>query len=192
MTKLPDVPAPGGRLDPDLDFQSLNVAVLTVSDTRTPETDTSGDLLVARIEEAGHKVIRRTILRDDIQGVRAGVKDWIDDGEVDVVISTGGTGLTGRDITPEAVTPLFDKRIEGFVDHAHCALPKAALDVVLGDLGWSLVFVCHFKLLSAQRVDKTVVNSVKSAIAHDDDLVPALTVLQQIVDNALGIGFYLN
>ena len=114
MTKLPDVPAPGGRLDPDLDFQSLNVAVLTVSDTRTPETDTSGDLLVARIEEAGHKVIRRTILRDDIQGVRAGVKDWIDDGEVDVVISTGGTGLTGRDITPEAVTPLFDKRIEGF------------------------------------------------------------------------------
>lgn len=114
MTNAPAVPAPGGRIDPELTFQSLNIAVLTVSDTRTVETDTSGALLAERIEAAGHKTIERNLVRDEIDVVRGSVQGWIDDPNVDVVLTTGGTGLTGRDITYEAVTPLFEKRIEGF------------------------------------------------------------------------------
>ncbi len=114
MTNVPDVPAPSGRLDPELAFQTLNIAVLTVSDTRTEETDTSGALLVARIEEAEHTLAARNIVRDEVDLVRARVKAWMDDPSIDAVITTGGTGLTGRDITYEAVTPLFEKRIEGF------------------------------------------------------------------------------
>lgn len=114
MTNAPDLPAPAGRLDPNLDFQSLNIAVLTVSDTRTLETDTSGQLLADRIGEAGHSLIGRSLVRDDVEAVAAQVKSWIEDPEVDAIVSTGGTGLTGRDITYEAVTPLFEKRIEGF------------------------------------------------------------------------------
>jgi len=114
MTNVPDVPAPSGRLDPELAFQTLNIAVLTVSDTRTEETDTSGALLAARIEEAEHTLAARNIVRDEVDLVRARVKAWMDDPSIDAVITTGGTGLTGRDITYEAVTPLFEKRIEGF------------------------------------------------------------------------------
>jgi len=114
MTNVPDLPAPAGRLDPEFDFQSLNIAVLTVSDTRTPETDTSGQLLADRIVEAGHSVANRSLVRDEVGLVAAQVKSWINDPDVDAIISTGGTGLTGRDITYEAITPLFEKRIEGF------------------------------------------------------------------------------
>jgi len=98
----------------DLIFKPLGIAILTVSDTRTAENDTSGDLLVERLEAAGHKLAGRAIIRDDIPKVRQAVKDWIENPDIDVVISTGGTGLTGRDITPEAITPLFDKVIDGF------------------------------------------------------------------------------
>jgi len=101
-------------IDESLDFKPVTVAVLTVSDTRTRENDTSGDILQARIEGAGHKVLGREIVRDTIEGVRAQLQRWMDDPQIDVVISTGGTGLTGRDITVEAVTPLFDKIIDGF------------------------------------------------------------------------------
>ena len=101
-------------IDESLDFKPVTVAVLTVSDTRTRENDTSGDILQARIEAAGHKVTGREIVRDTIEGVRAQLQSWMDNPEVDVIISTGGTGLTGRDITVEAVTPLFDKVIDGF------------------------------------------------------------------------------
>lgn len=114
MTQLPDLPAPGGRLDPEIEFQPVRIALLTVSDTRTEANDTSGDLLAARIQEAGHELAARTILRDEVDALQSQVKAWIDDPSIDVVVSTGGTGLTGRDITPEAVTPLFEKRIEGF------------------------------------------------------------------------------
>ena len=114
MSNLPEVPAPGGRLDPELDFQTLNVAVLTISDTRTIETDTSGALLASRVEEAGHTLIDRKLVRDEVKDVRARIQGWVGDPNVDAIISTGGTGLTGRDITYEAVTPLFEKRIEGF------------------------------------------------------------------------------
>ena len=92
----------------------LNIAVLTVSDTRTEGTDKSGNLLVERLQQAGHKLSEKKILPDNIYALRAGVSDWIADGTVDVIITTGGTGLTGRDGTPEAVAPLLDKEIEGF------------------------------------------------------------------------------
>jgi len=101
-------------IDESLTFKPLNIAVLTVSDTRTLENDTSGETLKDRLEEAGHKLAGRTLLRDDAGDVRAQVRQWTEDKGVDVVITTGGTGLTGRDITVEAVKPLFDKEVDGF------------------------------------------------------------------------------
>jgi len=101
-------------IDDSLPFHPLNIAVLTVSDTRTLADDTSGDTLAARIDAAGHKLAARHILRDDREAVRDQVTEWMKDASVDVVITTGGTGLTGRDITVEALTPLFDKVIDGF------------------------------------------------------------------------------
>lgn len=97
-----------------LEFKPVRIAVLTVSDSRTPATDTSGDLLAQRIETAGHVLGARELVRDDIGAIQRIVSGWIDDPEIDAVISTGGTGLTGRDITVEAVSPLFDKVIDGF------------------------------------------------------------------------------
>lgn len=95
-------------------FQPLTVAVLTVSDSRTGATDKSGQLLADRLESAGHHVGDRRIVHDDRYAIRAVVSDWIARDGIDAVIATGGTGLTGRDGTPEAVTPLFDRIIEGF------------------------------------------------------------------------------
>mgnify|MGYP002636385441 CR=1 FL=1 len=97
-----------------LQFKPVRIAVLVVSDTRTLETDTSGLTLAQRIQDAGHVVVERKIVPDDIPQLRSCVQSWIDDTEVDVVISTGGTGLTGRDVTPEALEPLFGKTIDGF------------------------------------------------------------------------------
>ena len=96
------------------DFLPLNIAVLTASDTRTLEEDTSGQLLSERLTEAGHQLAAREIVPDDIYLIRALVSQWIADESIDIVISTGGTGLTGRDGTPEAVEVLFDKNIQGF------------------------------------------------------------------------------
>jgi molybdenum cofactor biosynthesis protein B len=101
-------------IDESLAFQPVRIAVLTVSDTRTMENDGSGDLLAQRIEKAGHILAARDIVRDDREAIAARVSAWIDDPEIDVAITMGGTGLTGRDITPEAIKPLFDKEIEGF------------------------------------------------------------------------------
>lgn len=97
-----------------LEFKPVRIAVLTVSDTRTEENDTSGALLAGRIEAAGHELADRAIVRDDRDAIRERVSGWINDETIDVVISTGGTGLTGRDVTPDAVKPLFEKEIEGF------------------------------------------------------------------------------
>ena len=91
----------------------VRIAILTVSDSRTEADDTSGDALVERLQNAGHTLVEKIICPDDRYRIRALVSGWIADPDVDVVISTGGTGLTGRDITPEAVRPLFDKEIEG-------------------------------------------------------------------------------
>lgn len=101
-------------INQDLEFKPVRIAVLIVSDTRTLETDTSGLTLVERIEAAGHIAVTRKIVRDDIPLVRSEVEAWIEDANIDVVITSGGTGLTGRDITVEAVTPLFEKTIDGF------------------------------------------------------------------------------
>lgn len=101
-------------IDETLTFKPVSVAVLTVSDTRTLETDTSGQLLADRIEAAGHILGGRNIVTDDIDVVRAQIQGWINDDNVDAVVTTGGTGLTGRDITVEAVRPLFEKEIDGF------------------------------------------------------------------------------
>lgn len=114
MTNLPELPAPGGRLDPEREFKPVRIAVLTVSDSRSLSTDTSGDIIEDRVREAGHILASRDLLRDDVSAIRECVSAWIQDPSIDAVVSTGGTGLTGRDVTPEAVTPLFEKRIEGF------------------------------------------------------------------------------
>jgi molybdenum cofactor biosynthesis protein B len=95
-------------------FIPLNIAILTVSDTRTEDNDISGKLLVQRLTEAGHKLAEKAIVRDDVYRIRATVSRWIADDDVNVIISTGGTGVTGRDGTPEAIKPLLDKEIEGF------------------------------------------------------------------------------
>ena len=101
-------------IDESRPFIPLNIAVMTVSDTRTPETDTSGDVLEARVLAAGHKLSARTIVSDDVQMIRNQLLAWIADEGVDIVISTGGTGLTGRDVTPEAFKSVYEKEIEGF------------------------------------------------------------------------------
>ena len=107
-------PSPGGRIDHSQPFKPVRVAVLTVSDTRDEESDTSGHLLAERIGAAGHVLAGRALVPDDRSAIRAQVLAWIAAGQVDAVITTGGTGLTGRDVTPEALEPLFDKRIDGF------------------------------------------------------------------------------
>ena len=96
-------------------FKPINIAVLTVSDTRTPETDTSGDILAARVTGAGHHLAARTIVKDDAALLAAQFEVWVDDPAVDAVVSTGGTGLTGRDVTPEALAMVAGAReIPGF------------------------------------------------------------------------------
>lgn len=92
----------------------LNIAILTISDTRTLETDTSGDYLYEQAQVAGHQVLDRQICLDDIYMIRALVSDWIANKSIHVILTTGGTGFSGRDSTPEALMPLFDKQIEGF------------------------------------------------------------------------------
>jgi len=104
---------PGGKIDEAKPRKSVRMAVLTVSDSRDASNDTSGDLLAARIQEAGHVLVSRAIVRDDIERIRMEVRAWIDAG-VEAIVTTGGTGITGRDVTPEAVTPLFDKVLDGF------------------------------------------------------------------------------
>lgn len=94
--------------------QFLTIAVLTVSDTRTLENDTSGDYLVSALSEAGHTLAHRLLVKDDIYDIRAVVSEWIASREIQVVLITGGTGFSGRDSTPEAVVPLLDKQVEGF------------------------------------------------------------------------------
>jgi molybdopterin adenylyltransferase len=105
---------PGGKIDEAKPFKPVRVAVLTISDTRDEESDTSGDVLAARITGAGHQLAGRGLVRDDVEQIRGQVNAWVASGEVDAVITTGGTGLTGRDVTVQALRPLFDKEIDGF------------------------------------------------------------------------------
>lgn len=102
------------RIDESIAFVPVNIAVLTVSDTRTPEDDTSGDVIVERLETAGHSLAAREIVRDDRAAIAARLREWSADRDIDVVISTGGTGLTGRDVTVEAHRDVYDKEIDAF------------------------------------------------------------------------------
>ena len=106
-------------LDETRQFVPLKVAVLTVSDTRSLADDKSGTTLAERIAKAGHVVADRAIVTDDVEMIRGRMRAWIADPVIDVIISTGGTGFTGRDVTPEAVEPLFEKRMEGFSTAFH-------------------------------------------------------------------------
>ncbi len=102
------------KIDESRPFIAISIAVLTVSDTRSLDDDKSGNILADRIEAAGHKLADRAIVTDDVEVIQAQLKTWIDDDTIDAVISTGGTGLTGRDVTPEAFKGLYDKEIDGF------------------------------------------------------------------------------
>jgi molybdenum cofactor biosynthesis protein B len=106
-------------IDESVAFVPVRIAVLTVSDTRDASNDTSGDTLAKRITDVGHILADRAIVKDDVPTIRAQLKQWIEDRDVDVVISTGGTGLTGRDVTVEAMKPLFEKEIDGFAAVFH-------------------------------------------------------------------------
>lgn len=103
-----------GGIDNSLAFHPLRIAVLTISDTRTEETDTSGGLLAGRLQAAGHELAGKAIVPDDIEAIRKQVSSWVEDEAVDLIISTGGTGFTPRDVTPEAVKPLFRREMDGF------------------------------------------------------------------------------
>jgi molybdenum cofactor biosynthesis protein B len=107
------------RIDETRSFIPVRITVLTVSDTRSLDEDKSGKTLVDRLESAGHVLKDRAIVTDDIPAIRAQVQTWIDDREIDVVITTGGTGFTGRDVTPDALEPMFEKRMDGFSEVFH-------------------------------------------------------------------------
>ena len=101
-------------IDESLNFYPLRIAVLTVSDTRDEQTDKSGGLLAERLTAAGHELAGKAIVTDDVDAIRSQVRSWVDDPDVDLVISTGGTGFSPRDVTPEAVKPLFRREMDGF------------------------------------------------------------------------------
>lgn len=101
-------------IDETLKFHPLRIAVLTISDTRTEGTDTSGTLLASRLQDAGHELASKAIVPDEVEAIRSQVRSWADDAGVDLIISTGGTGFTPRDVTPEAVKPLFRREMDGF------------------------------------------------------------------------------
>lgn len=133
-------------IDEKLAFHPLRIAVLTVSDTRDEESDSSGRLLVERLTEAGHELAGRAIVPDDIEAIRSRVSAWVADERVDVIISTGGTGFAARDVTPEALKPMFDREMDGFPVLFHQAsfgtvgLATLQSRACAGQIGNSFVF----------------------------------------------------
>jgi molybdenum cofactor biosynthesis protein B len=133
-------------IDASKEFIPLKIAVLTVSDTRDLADDKSGATLAERIEKAGHVLADRAIVTDDVEKIRARVKQWIADPAVDVVVTTGGTGFTGRDVTPEAIEPLFEKRMDGFatlflvVSHAKIGTSAIQTRATAGVAGATYIF----------------------------------------------------
>ena len=133
-------------IDESRQFVPLTIAVLTVSDTRETADDKSGATLAERIKAAGHAVHERAIVPDDVAAIRARVKEWIAAPAVDVIITTGGTGFTGRDVTPEAVEPLFEKKMEGFatlflmVSHAKIGTSAIQTRATAGVAGATYIF----------------------------------------------------
>ena len=107
------------HIDETRPFIAIGIAVLTISDTRGLEDDKSGDTLCGRVEGAGHNLAGRAIVKDDVDQIQAQIKEWASDPLVDAIVTTGGTGFTGRDVTPDAIEPLFDKRMDGFSEVFH-------------------------------------------------------------------------
>ena len=106
--------SPGGRIDESQSIKAVRIAILTISDTRDEESDTSGHVLAERVKAAGHELVDKAICKDSIVEIREKLQGWVATGEVEAILTTGGTGITGRDVTPEAVEPLFDKTLDGF------------------------------------------------------------------------------
>ena len=106
--------APGGKLDESAMLTPVRIAVLTISDTRDEESDTSGHVLAERVKAAGHELVDKAICKDSVVEIREKIQGWVASGFVEAIVTTGGTGITGRDVTPEAVEPLFDKKLDGF------------------------------------------------------------------------------
>jgi molybdopterin adenylyltransferase len=133
-------------IDESKSFIPLNIAVLTISDTRSLDDDKSGATLVDRLTGAGHKLAAREIATDDVEAIRAVVRKWIAETSVDAVITTGGTGFTGRDVTPEAVEPLFEKRMDGFsiafhmLSHAKIGASTVQSRATAGVAGATFIF----------------------------------------------------
>ena len=133
-------------LDATKQFVPLKIAVLTISDSRSMKDDKSGALLVQRIVAAGHYVAERSIVTDEIEAIRDVVRRWIADAGIDVIITTGGTGFTGRDVTPEAVEPLFEKRMDGFsiafhmLSHAKIGTSTIQSRATAGTAGATFIF----------------------------------------------------
>ena len=133
-------------IDESKQFIPLNIAVLTISDTRALADDKSGTTLADRLTAAGHRLAAREIVTDDVEAIRAIVKKWITDASIDVVITTGGTGFTGRDVTPEAVEPLFEKRMDGFsiafpmLSHAKIGTSAIQSRATAGTAGSTFIF----------------------------------------------------
>ena len=127
-------------------FIPLNIAVLTISDSRSLADDKSGATLAERLAAAGHRLAARDIVTDDVEAIRATLKAWIADPGIDVVITTGGTGFTGRDVTPEAVEPLFEKRMDGFsiafhlLSHAKIGMSTIQSRATAGVAGATYIF----------------------------------------------------
>jgi molybdenum cofactor biosynthesis protein B len=133
-------------IDESRQFVPLKIAVLTISDTRELADDKSGATLADRIAKAGHAVADRAIVTDDVESIRARIRAWIGDPAIDVIITTGGTGFTGRDVTPEAVEPLFEKRMDGFatlflmVSHAKIGTSAIQTRATAGVAGATYIF----------------------------------------------------
>ena len=136
---------PGGRIDEKRPFKPVKVAVLTISDTRDEESDTSGHVLVERVKGAGHELVAKGIVRDDVDEIRRQVLAWVSEG-AEAIVTTGGTGITGRDVTPEALEPLFDKTIDGFavvfhlVSYQSVGLSTLQSRAIAGIIGGVFVF----------------------------------------------------
>ena len=133
-------------IDESLVFHPLRIAVLTVSDTRTEETDRSGALLAERLTSAGHELVGKAIVPDDIEAIRARVQNWAGDPAIDVIISTGGTGFAPRDVTPEAIKPLCRREMDGFgvlfhqASHGTVGLSTLQSRAFAGQIGETFIF----------------------------------------------------
>jgi len=150
-------------IDEAKQFVPLNIAVLTISDTRSLADDKSGNTLSERLTAAGHKLAAREIVTDDVEAIRAIIRKWIADASIDAVITTGGTGFTGRDVTPEAIEPLFEKRMDGFsiafhmLSHAKIGTSTIQSRATAGVAGATYIFclpgspgACRDGILAAQ------------------------------------------